>query len=747
MAGSVSTTSSHTLTHAPDISSNNSSSHLDLSRTSGAFVMSTALLEALQSGNRHGFLQPNTAVPNASLQLVKSTLDSYAGQLSDEQQQRLKEANKKRKRADAAPKNDVLKIRKLHIEGFESSQIWQQARRIISSALEDSQDALEDLQLADQIESDGVDGEQSSDEELSGEDLEDEELDGLSEEDVSGSDEDIEEDEEEVSFDEAGMMDDMEDDDEVELDGEEYEFDEEEGDEEDEEDEEEAEPLVEDPNGLNDGFFSIDDFNKQTQWFENQDARADPNTDAASDDEDEVDWHGDPFATKPGSKGAKSKKSEDDDGLPEDEEDDDDEEDEAGPTFGNMDLDAPEGESDEEAMDDMDDDDMDDGLNANDVFYKDFFAPPAKKGKDGKPRKPRQPKYSEPNDAEVETAMATARRDLFEDESEHDDSEDALSEVDAGDPKARRSAHERKQAKLAEEIRRLEAANVGEKKWVLSGEASAADRPKHSLLDEDLDYEHAGKPVPVITAEISESIEDMIKRRIIAQEFDEVIRRRPDSLDPNANRRGLVELDDTKNKQSLAEIYEEEHIKNTNPDTYVSKADEKARKEEKELEQMWKEICGKLDSLSSWHYKPKPVAPSLTVVADVATVSMEDAQPATAQGVSGGDQTLAPQEIYKAGKDNAEKGEIVAKSGLPVARQELSRDEKARRHRREKERIRKAGGNDRKPLGGRAQSKKDTIADLKKGGVRVINKKGEVLDMEGNKARDAQALSSGNFKL
>ncbi|KAK7992904.1 U3 small nucleolar ribonucleoprotein Mpp10 [Apiospora saccharicola] len=740
MAGSVSTTSSHTLTHAPDISGH-SSTLADPSRTPGAFVMSTALLEALKSGNRHGFLQPNASVPNASLQLVKSTLDSYAGQLSDEQQQRLKEANKKRKRADAAPKNDVLKIRKLHIEGFESGQIWQQARRIIASALEDSQDALEELEAADQIETNGI-HELGSDEELSEADLEDEDLEALSEEEISGSDGDIEEDddENEVSFDEADMDDLEADMEEVELDGEE------DDDDEDEEDEEEAEPLVEDPNGLNDGFFSIDDFNKQTQWFENQDARADPNTDAASDDEDEVDWHGDPFATKASSKGAKPKKADDDDGLP-DEEDDDEEEDEAGPTFGNMDLDAPEGESDEEAMDDVDDDDMDGDMNANDVYYKDFFAPPAKKGKDGKPWKPRQPRYTEPGEAEIETAMATARRDLFEDESEHSDSEDGLSEVDPGDPKARRSAHERKQAKLAEEIRRLEAANVGEKKWVLSGEASAADRPKHSLLNEDLDYEHAGKPVPVITAEISESIEDMIKRRIIAQEFDEVIRRRPDSLDPNANRRGLVELEDTKNKQSLAEIYEEEHVKNTNPDSYVSKADEKSAKEEKELEGMWREICGKLDALSSWHYKPKPVAPSLTVVADVATVSMEDAQPATAQGVSGGDQTLAPQEIYKASRETAEKGEIVAKSGLPMAKQELSREEKARRHRREKERIRKAGGNDRRPLGGKAQAKKDTIADLKKGGVRVINKKGEVLDMEGNKARDAQALSSGNFKL
>jgi U3 small nucleolar RNA-associated protein MPP10 len=162
---------------------------------------------------------------------------------------------------------------------------------------------------------------------------------------------------------------------------------------------------------------------------------------------------------------------------------------------------------------------------------------------------------------------------------------------------------------------------------------------------------------------------------------------------------------------------------------------------------MWKDVSAKLDALSSWHYKPKPTAPSLTVVADVATVSMEDAQPATAQGVSGGDHTLAPQEIYKAGKENAEKGEVVAKSGLPVARQELSREDKTRRRRRDKERIRKAGGLGDKPLSNKAQAQKDTIGDLKKGGVKVINKKGEVLDMEGNKAKAIKAATSGSFKL
>lgn len=735
--GSTSSSSSHTLTHAPSMAF--LSAFTDSSKP-GAASDILALFEAIKAGNRHSFLQPSASVSNASLQLAKATLDAYAGQVSDEQQQRLKEANKKRKRADGpAGKGDVLKIRKLYVDGFENGQVWQQARRIIASTLQDSQDVIEDLEESNQIETNGVNGvanepqSDDDDESLSGS----EEQSGAELEDFSGEEDgSLLDGEDEELEDDEGLED--------ELDGDLSKFDEEEegygddGSDDEEEEEEEAE-LVEDPNGLNDGFFDIDAFNKQSQYFENQDARADPNTDAASDD-DEIDWHGNPLEEKPSANG---KKSEDDM-----EEDLDSDDEEGGPTFGDMSLDAPEGESDME--DDGEEEDIDDGMefNANDVFYKDFFAPPAKKGaKNGKPRKPRAPKFQAPNDDDVARAMDDVKRDLFEDESDMENSDDALSEVSAGDPRSRKSAHERRQAKLAEEIRKLESENVAQKKWTLSGEAAATERPMHSLLEEDLDFEHVGKPVPVITAEISESIEDMIKRRILAQEFDEVIKRRPDTDGPAGTRRGLMELDDGKNKQSLAEIYEEEHVKNANPDAYVSKADEKQQKEEKEVEQMWKELSASLDALSSWHYKPKPAAPSLTVVADVATVSMEDAQPGTAQGVSGGDNTLAPQEVYKSGKDTAEKGEVVGKSGLPVAKQELSRDDKTRKRRRTKERIRKAGGISGPKLSGKAQAQQQTIGDLKKGGVKVINKKGEVVDTDGNKAKAARALSSNNFKL
>ncbi|KAL6921835.1 hypothetical protein ACHAP8_010158 [Fusarium lateritium] len=684
-----------------------------------------ALLETLADGKRHNFLQPSASIPTDSLNLVKQTLEGFASQVGDEQQERLKE-NRKRKRG-AVGSEDVLKMRKVYVDGFETGQVWQQAKRIIGGVLKYSEEALAELEERKEIAVNGADsktiefGEDGFEVDSDDEDESDEEVSG-------------EEDEEQISGDEAledGQENDWEDEEEEEF---------EEGKDDYQEDDEEAEEYEADPDGLNDGFFSLDDFNRQSQYFEEQDAKGDPYTDQASDDE-EINWDADPLsADKPNSKSQKAQ-------LAEDEEDSDDE---GGPTFGNMDLNAPEGDSEDEGMDVDDVDDEENDMNANEVYYKDFFAPPRRKYQGGKPKKSVKFQNEKPDDADVERAMADVKRDLFDDESEQEDSDDALSDVSAGDPKSRRSAHERRQAKLAEEIRKLEAASVAKREWALSGEAAAVDRPVNSLLEEDLDFEHVGKPVPVITPEVSESIEDLIKRRILAQEFDEVIRRRPDTEGTAAStRRGLIELDDSKATKGLAEIYEEEHVKNQDPDSYVSQSDEKLQREEKEVEAMWKDVCARLDSLSSWHYKPKPTAPSLSVVTDVATIAMEDAQPTTAQGVTGESSRMAPQEVYKAGStEKAANGEVVTKAGLPVARQEMSREDKARRRRREKERVRKAGGVDGgKAVSKRAKMQRDAVADLKKGGVKVINRKGEITDVDGNKAKNVKIASGGNYKL
>ena len=706
------------------------------------------LLTALAPANRHNFIAPPPSLPSTSLEFTKATLDGFAGKLGEEQAARLKELRKKRKRGETDEElGEVLKIRKVHTQGFEVEQVWEQAKRVIDALRGDAERGLRELGRT----------QEESDEEQEQEEGEVEFLkfdeDGF---EVGSDDESMEEQEEDAleSGSEAEVGDEIGSEDDVEM----PELNNEDDFEEDEESEEEATGIfTEDPNGLNDGFFSIDEFNKQTEFLEQADENADPYTGEVSDEED-IDWDANPMTAtaKPVSSSRRAAAMDIDDAEEGSEEDDGE-----GPTFGNMDLNAPEGDSDDGDEDSEMDAEVDTaGDNTNDVLYKDFFEPPPRKAGKGErqanylDRQSRKSKAAESDDeAGIERAMADVKRDLFDDMSDQADSEDALSEVDAADPKSRRSAHERRQAKLAEEIRRLEAASVAKREWTLSGEARAVDRPKDSLLEKDLDFERTGKPVPVITAEVSESIEDLIKRRILAQEFDEVIRRRPDSLSTPANtRRGAFELDDTKNQQSLAEMYEEEHVKANNPDAYVSKADEKTRKEEKEIEAMWKDVSAKLDALSSWHYKPKPAAPSLTVVSDVATISMEDAQPTTASGMNGGESMLAPQEIYKAGqeKEKIEKGEVVPKSGAPVARQEMTREEKLRRRRREKERIKKRGGAEinQRPEGKKAQKNRETIGDLKKGGVKVINKKGEIRDVEGNKVQAATVYNgAGGFKL
>lgn len=56
---------------------------------------------------------------------------------------------------------------------------------------------------------------------------------------------------------------------------------------------------------------------------------------------------------------------------------------------------------------------------------------------------------------------------------------------------------------------------MGEKNWATKGEARAKDRPRDALLEEDLEFERAGKVVPVAGEELTLSIEELIKKRIL----------------------------------------------------------------------------------------------------------------------------------------------------------------------------------------------------------------------------------------
>ena len=712
------------------------------------------LLSTLDSSS-HSFLQPTPSLHIASLAFAKRYLDPLATSTSIAQTQRQQVNRRKRKRrdydADASWK--PLQLTQLHLDGLKIDQVWGQARIILDATRVELERSLptrshskeppdrlkvpagDPLGNGKSVEFRQPRGDPSA---FSSSDLD--ELDReeeMSLVDSNGSLDDpnqpLLDGEEEVGYS-------IDDDDEDMLDGEGV-SEKEDLDELSGSDEGSKDTFHPDKHGLNDGFFSIDEFNRQSEFLEQQDARGE--NDGAASDEEDVDWDVDPLAVTSSHKASQVLKNE---AVDESEDDDD------GLTFGNVDLNAPDVSDDDDSASGTQLDDIGAMNNTNDIKYADFFAPPPSKASKSSRRRA-LPKTQPPPDPttedDVQRTISAVRRDIFEDDLTPDE------DGPPPDANAHRSTHQRRQAALTAEIRRLEAASVAKRDWTLSGEARATDRPINSLLEEDLDFERTGKPIPVITQEVSEDIEALIKRRIIAREFDEVIRRRPGNLVTGSSdlRRGRFELDDSKPQQSLAEIYEAEHLKAVDPEGYTDKRDEKLKREHAKIEQMWKDISAKLDALSSWHYKPKPPSASINVVADVPAISMEDARP-TAGGEVGGESMLAPQEVYKPGEGKRSKEEVLKKgSGLPVGREEMTRDEKVRRRRREKERIRKAGGL--APVKGsesgrkKAEEKKGVIEDLKKGGVGVIGKKGEIRDVGGKPIRGQVAFGkgAGGYKL
>lgn len=169
------------------------------------------------------------------------------------------------------------------------------------------------------------------------------------------------------------------------------------------------------------------------------------------------------------------------------------------------------------------------------------------------------------------------------------------------------TTHQKRMAKLQEEIAALEAENVGKKNWTLMGEASSRTRPQNSLLEEDLEFEHIMKSVPVVTEETVQGLEERITSRILESQFDDVVRKRPVDDKPFLPSR-VLELQDTKSKQSLAEIYEDEYTAAQAGTLPGEDRDGKLKKEHDEITKIWESISSKLDALSNAHFTPKAVS-------------------------------------------------------------------------------------------------------------------------------------------
>ena len=435
--------------------------------------------------------------------------------------------------------------------------------------------------------------------------------------------------------------------------------------------------------GLNDGFFDIDDFNKQILALE--------------DDGNE--------------------KSEDIDYFQDVEEDDDNE-------------------------------DM--------AYFDDFFDQPKSNAKDSdNTQEDHQNPYHEQSkdfidDDDYNNAMDSVRLDLFanEDRASPKNSESNL------------SSFEKQQQKLQKEVGELENELIAEKEWTMKGEIQAKERPQDSLLDRgsELDFERTSKPVPIITDQVTSTMEDLIKKRIKDEEFDDVPKRILPDIG-STQKREKAELSDQKSSKSLAEIYEDEY---QNYDEGAQKSQE-LQKQHDEISDLFGKVVYQLDSLTSAHFVPKPkeFKTAEIKVFDAASVNMEDAQPLHISDSS----SLAPQEIYRVGDDKSQKDDkgkdshVTLNSGLSYSKEELSRDEKMRLRRankrkrskslketndlkRHKEALSHANYPDKKI---KARDAVNTLRNTKN--VTVIDKEGKQRDTRGHiKSKNQDLLSSG-YKL
>ncbi|KAI8979109.1 U3 small nucleolar ribonucleoprotein complex, subunit Mpp10 [Mycotypha africana] len=270
---------------------------------------------------------------------------------------------------------------------------------------------------------------------------------------------------------------------------------------------------------------------------------------------------------------------------------------------------------------------------------------------------------------ESDDASEGPARDLFADEDASDKSDNEEEEEDE------KSAFQKQQERIQQQIEQFEQENIQGRHWTLQGEATAKARPVNSLLEEDLEFEHANKPVPVITQETTNTLEEMIKKRILDNMFDDVERKVDPTLKPFVPSK-RVELSDEKSKQSLAEIYEDDFIHQQAGEQKKDARDEALEKEHDEITHMFNDLCYKLDALSNFHYTPKAVKPEMTIVSNAAAISMEEVTPVNVSEAT----LLAPEEVY-----DKKRTELKSTTEMDQAERKRLRAQKKKLKRKERE--------------------------------------------------------------
>uniref|UniRef100_A0A8C8EKW4 M-phase phosphoprotein 10 (U3 small nucleolar ribonucleoprotein) n=1 Tax=Oncorhynchus tshawytscha TaxID=74940 RepID=A0A8C8EKW4_ONCTS len=150
------------------------------------------------------------------------------------------------------------------------------------------------------------------------------------------------------------------------------------------------------------------------------------------------------------------------------------------------------------------------------------------------------------------------------------------------------------------------------------GDVSAQTRPENSLLEVDVAFDSASRMAPAVTEETTLQLEDIIKQRIKDQVWDDVVRKEKPTEEVFEYKKRLT-LDHEKSKLSLAEVYEQEYLKQNQ-----QKTEDEENPARVEIQKLVDFLFLKLDALSNFHFTPKLPVPEVKVVSNVPYIAMEE---------------------------------------------------------------------------------------------------------------------------
>ncbi|XP_049881827.1 U3 small nucleolar ribonucleoprotein protein MPP10 [Pectinophora gossypiella] len=347
-------------------------------------------------------------------------------------------------------------------------------------------------------------------------------------------------------------------------------------------------------------------------------------------------------------------------------------------------------DSDEESVDlfeEVDSEEDEEG-GGKEMMYDDFF----NQEDDGIYEQQNDENYDQENDEKsdespdedqqeiVEQPKKKGKKVTFADQSSDETSDDKDSEEETNNivnkkqtKQEKKSEFEMRQERLQQTINRLEQKTLNEAPWQLKGEVDATKRPQNSLLQEVVDFDLTSRPAPIITEQTTITLEDIIRQRIKDKAWDDVIRKEKPVDDQLSFRKQEI-LDQSKSKQSLAEVYEAEYLKQKQA-LSGEVEEEKEPESHTQIREAMAKLFSKLDALSHYHYTPKPPQAEVKIVSNTPAISMEEVAPVATSEAA----LLAPEEVKKKCR-----GDLMSK-------EERTQTDKNRERRKKKQQQRKKG--------------------------------------------------------